>query len=155
MLLSPWDFPGKQTGVDCLFLLQEIFLTQGSSLSFLHCRRILYHWATREENPVIHVINTLLRFQPWLQNSNGMYFIIFILCENLFFHLFVFWSIRSHLDWKEKKWQLIPLFFLGNPVNTGACQAAVHGAAKSWTWLKWLSMSMQDCRRSPGRSGDD
>ena len=28
-LLSPWDFPGKHTVVDCHFLLQGIFLTQG------------------------------------------------------------------------------------------------------------------------------
>ena len=28
--LCPWDFPGS-TGVDCHFLLQEIFLTQGSN----------------------------------------------------------------------------------------------------------------------------
>ena len=27
--LWPWDFPGKNTGVDCHFLLQGIFLTQG------------------------------------------------------------------------------------------------------------------------------
>ena len=27
-LLCPWDFPGKNTGVDCYFLLQGIFLTQ-------------------------------------------------------------------------------------------------------------------------------
>ena len=27
-LLSPWDFPGKHTVVDCHFLLQGIFLTQ-------------------------------------------------------------------------------------------------------------------------------
>ena len=25
----PWDSPGKNTGVGCHFLLQEIFLTQG------------------------------------------------------------------------------------------------------------------------------
>ena len=31
----------------CHFLLQEIFLTQGSNLGLLHCGRILYHWATR------------------------------------------------------------------------------------------------------------
>ena len=29
-LLCPWDFPGKNTRVDCHFLLQEISLTQGS-----------------------------------------------------------------------------------------------------------------------------
>jgi len=28
-LLCPWDFPGNSTGVDCHFLLQGIFLTQG------------------------------------------------------------------------------------------------------------------------------
>ncbi|KAB0361993.1 hypothetical protein FD754_006149 [Muntiacus muntjak] len=31
-LLCPWDFPGKNTGVGGHFLLQGIFLTQGSSL---------------------------------------------------------------------------------------------------------------------------
>ena len=31
-LLCPWDFPGKNTGVDSYFLLQGIFLTQGSNL---------------------------------------------------------------------------------------------------------------------------
>ena len=28
-LLHPWDFPGKNTGVGCSFLLQRIFPTQG------------------------------------------------------------------------------------------------------------------------------
>ena len=28
-LLCPWDFPGKNTGVGCHSLLQEIFLTKG------------------------------------------------------------------------------------------------------------------------------
>ena len=39
--LCPWDFPGKITGVDCLFLLQGIFPTQGSNTGLLHCRQIL------------------------------------------------------------------------------------------------------------------
>ena len=34
-LLCPWDFPGKNTGVGCHFLLQGIFLTQGSHLHLL------------------------------------------------------------------------------------------------------------------------
>ena len=44
-LPCPWDFPGKNTGVGCHFLLQGIFLTQGWNphlLCLLHCRRILY-----------------------------------------------------------------------------------------------------------------
>ena len=35
MMLRPWDFPGKSTGVSCHFLLQGIFLTQGSSNQFI------------------------------------------------------------------------------------------------------------------------
>ena len=46
-LLCPWNFPGKNSGVDSHFLLQWIFLTQGlnpyllSKRHLLHCRRIL------------------------------------------------------------------------------------------------------------------
>ena len=35
-LLCPWDFPGKNTGVGCHFLLQGIFTTQGSNPRLLH-----------------------------------------------------------------------------------------------------------------------
>ena len=34
-LLCPWDFPGKNTGVGCHFLVQGIFPTQGS-MCLLH-----------------------------------------------------------------------------------------------------------------------
>ena len=40
--LRPWDFPGRSTEVGCHFLLQRIFLTQGSNLGFPHCRQTLY-----------------------------------------------------------------------------------------------------------------
>ena len=39
-LLCPWDFPGKNTGVDCHFLLQGIFPSQGLKLHLL----CLLHW---------------------------------------------------------------------------------------------------------------
>ena len=41
-LLCPWDFPGKDTGVGCHFLLQGIFPTQGSNLGLLQYRQIPY-----------------------------------------------------------------------------------------------------------------
>ena len=41
-LLSPWDFPGKNTGVGCYALFQGIVLTQGSNPGLLRCRQILY-----------------------------------------------------------------------------------------------------------------
>jgi len=40
-LLCPWDFLGKRTGVGCHFLLQRIFLTQGSNPGLPHCRQTL------------------------------------------------------------------------------------------------------------------
>ena len=42
-LLYPWDSPGKNTGVDCHFLLQGIFPTQRLNLGLLHFRQTLYH----------------------------------------------------------------------------------------------------------------
>ena len=47
-LLCPWDFPGKNTGIGCHYLLQGIFPTQGSNPGFLHCRQILYCLSTKE-----------------------------------------------------------------------------------------------------------
>ena len=41
-LLCPWDFLGNSTGVDCHFLLQAIFPTQGSNPGLPHCRQTLY-----------------------------------------------------------------------------------------------------------------
>ena len=42
-LLGPWDFPGKNTGVGCHFLLQGIFPTQELNRGLPHCRQTLYH----------------------------------------------------------------------------------------------------------------
>ena len=57
-LLSPWDFPGKNTGVGCLFLLQEIFPIQGLKLSLPHCRQTLYRLSHQGSK---YVVNTLPR----------------------------------------------------------------------------------------------
>ena len=42
-LLCPWDSPGKNIGVGCHFLLQEIFPTQESNPGLPHYRQTLYH----------------------------------------------------------------------------------------------------------------
>ena len=57
-LLRSLNSPGKNTGMNCHSLFQGIFLTQGLNLGLLHCRRILYLWAT---NP-IHFIKCLPLF---------------------------------------------------------------------------------------------
>ena len=41
-LYTAWNSTGQNTGVGSLFLLQGIFLTQGSNPGLPHCRRILY-----------------------------------------------------------------------------------------------------------------
>ena len=41
-LLCPWNFPGKNTGVGSLSLLQKIFPTQGSNSDLLHFIWIVY-----------------------------------------------------------------------------------------------------------------
>ena len=50
MLLCPRDSPGKSTRVGCHFLLQGIFLTQGSNPCLQHCKWILYCLSS-QENP--------------------------------------------------------------------------------------------------------
>ena len=49
-LLCPWDFPGKNTEVDCHSLLQRIFETQTSNPGLLHAGRFFTFtmWTTRE-----------------------------------------------------------------------------------------------------------
>ena len=43
LALLSMEFPDKNIGVGCLFLLQGIFLIQGLNLCLLYCRQILYH----------------------------------------------------------------------------------------------------------------
>ena len=55
-LLCPWDSPSKNIGVSCHALFQGIFPTQALNpglLYLLHCRSILYPWATWEAHKVI------------------------------------------------------------------------------------------------------
>ena len=56
-LLYPWDSPGKNTGVGCHFFLQEIF---PSLLQLLHCRWILYCWATWKPKYICWLSNVTL-----------------------------------------------------------------------------------------------
>ena len=41
-VLCPWNSPGKNTGVGCHFLLQEIFPTQELNPGLSHCRQTLH-----------------------------------------------------------------------------------------------------------------
>ena len=51
-MYSPWNSPGQNTGVGSLFLLQGIFLTQGSNPGLPLHRQILYQ-LSHQGNPII------------------------------------------------------------------------------------------------------
>ena len=59
-LLSLWNSPGKNTGVNCHSLLQRNFPTQGSKPSLLHHRQILYHLSYREVHDPYMATNGIL-----------------------------------------------------------------------------------------------
>ena len=70
-LFYPQDFPSKNTGVGCHFLLQGIFLVQESKPHYLHllqCRWIFYHQATRKAHslPLVKSLSHIRLFAtPW------------------------------------------------------------------------------------------
>ena len=58
-LLCPWDFPGRNTGVGCHFLLQSIFPNQGWNPGLLYCRPILYR-LSHQGSPVCWILYFLV-----------------------------------------------------------------------------------------------
>ena len=58
-------FPGKNTGLDCHFLLQGIFPIQGLNSGLLHCRQILYH-LSYQGSPIILTNNNKIANTVWL-----------------------------------------------------------------------------------------
>ena len=63
-LLCPWNFPGKNTGGGCNFLLQGIFTTQGSNPCLLHLLRwqadsLPLHHLGNPVNPLVGVMTNL------------------------------------------------------------------------------------------------
>ena len=53
----------ENTRVSCRFLLQEIFLTQGSNSGLLHCRQILYHLMREPQTEQDSVSNSVAKYK--------------------------------------------------------------------------------------------
>ena len=53
--LCPWDFPGKNSGVGCHFLLQENLLDSGIKPESAYCSWILYHLS--HQGNIIHFLS--------------------------------------------------------------------------------------------------
>ena len=67
--LCPWDFPGKNTGLCCHFLLQGIFPIHGLNLGLLHCWQMLYQ-VNRQGRALIKLppFNVVLSVKEWLRS---------------------------------------------------------------------------------------
>ena len=55
-LLHPCNFPGKNTGVGCHFLLQGNLPNPGFKPSCLYCRQLLYHLSHQERLLVFNIL---------------------------------------------------------------------------------------------------
>ena len=87
LLACTCDFPGKNTGEGCHFLLQGIFLTQELNPCLLLGRWILYHWAIWEAS----VSNVILQIMV----SHYMY-----VCVCIYIHTHTIYSFSIHL-WRN------------------------------------------------------
>ena len=72
-LYRPWNFPGRNTGVGSLFLLQGIIPTQESNWGLLYCRWILYQ-LSYQGSPILEG-NWIIKFRV----SSFNYFVIYSL----------------------------------------------------------------------------
>ena len=90
-LLYPWDFPDKNTGVGCHFLLLGFFLTQRLKPHLWHYRQNLYHWAIREAYVgCIHIYNCyVFLFDLFLYHSVVS---LFISGYCLYFKVYFIWN---------------------------------------------------------------
>ena len=136
-ILCPWDSSSKNTGVGCHFLLQGIFLTQGSNpclLGLLHCRWILYCWAIGLLSFTWYRINFLSRSDA-VSNTLRMKRAFFKSTISDFSQSLADKkgkSISSSDHWKGFLW---PLSFRATP-EWGSMATVVHSQLISACWLK-------------------
>ena len=64
--LLSMDNPGKNTGVGCHFLLQGIFLTQGSNPHVLHWQVGSYHWATNHQGSLYIYMKPMYIYEAYI-----------------------------------------------------------------------------------------
>ena len=73
LFATPWNFPGQNTGVGSLFLLQGIFPTQGSNPGLPHCRWILYQLGHKGSPRILEwVAYPSSSRSSWPRNQTGV-----------------------------------------------------------------------------------
>ena len=106
--LCPWDFPGKNAGVDCHLLLQEIFLTQGSNFCLLHwlvdSLPLTYTHRTWEKRGVR---GRILVTKFFIEVCNSFYMIQFLIWKK------ILTVIRTYtIKWREMNMGIVIHLFI-------------------------------------------
>ena len=115
-LLCPLDYPGKNTGVGCHYLLQGVFLTQESNPGFLQCKQILHHLSYQG-----------VEIEWWKTDSDSLH------SERLVLILLSSVRLENHLTMtvicilQPKKWEQVRLSNLTKEMQL------IGGKARVWT----------------------
>ena len=112
-LLCPRGSPGKNARAGSPLLLQGSFLIQGSNLSLLHCRQILYHLSHRGS--------------PWLR----------LTCCLLFLMTGLILKMTLKFTWERPKLRLFP--FCLNPLKKPAPVSPFHKKANFLFFVSCLN----------------
>ena len=87
-LYTPWNSPGRNTGLNSLSLLQGLFPTQGLNPDLPHCRQILYQLSHKGTPRILEwVAYPFSRGSSWPRNPTG----VFCIAGRLFTN----WAIRE------------------------------------------------------------
>ena len=102
-LYSKWNYPGQNTGVGSLSLLQGIFSTQGSNPALPHCRGILYQLSHQGSPRILEWVAC-----PFPSGSfrSGNWTGVFCIAGGFFTR----WTIREAQKWKWKSLSHVQLF---------------------------------------------
>ena len=81
-LYSPWNSPGRNTGVGSFTLFQGIYPTQGLNPGLSHCRQILY-WLSHQGSPHLQR-ETLINIGLGLSNKQRQHRFEYNILRNYF-----------------------------------------------------------------------
>ena len=121
-LLCLWDFPGKNTGVDCHSFLQRNFPTQGSNPGLLHHRQVKGHQPLHE-GPTLVISSDASHF-PKAPPPNAV----------------TVQAGLQHVNHGVQAMQSIaPPFLTTNIISTSDTLQASHHSSNSifFLWLPW------------------
>ena len=103
---SPWDFPGKSTGVGCHFLLQGISPTQGLNPSVLHCRQTLY-CLSQQGSPSHEICPILNHFKDTSSLIFDAFYLVYPLSWSVNLHLFSLLKLDAEYNCPhEEEWEV-------------------------------------------------